>query len=360
MPKSAEPAPDYVPADKKPQWEAVYKSAFAKAKEDGKSDKEAEQTAFAEANGVIKKESKSMPVKREVRFLQGAEMRATDTPDGPRITGYAATFDEPYTIPGIFGDFTEQVRKGAFTRALSEGQDVRALFNHDPSRILGRTSNGTVTLSEDERGLRYEIIPNLETQDGRDLVALVKRGDISQSSFGFSVHRNGNVRGEEWLESDGIDSRILTDLDLYDVSPVTFPANGATSVSVRSLWPDGVPEEIEARAAVTKKEEDGEHPSSHYLVVEDPKEPSTWHLRVKDVDGKPDHRLMGAAWAALHEGYRGNKYDGPQKQEAIAKLEALYKSEGLDLPSEANSLRDENDVLREENRQLKEFVRNLK
>jgi hypothetical protein len=83
---------------------------------------------------------------------------------------------------------------------------------------------------------------------------------------------------------------------------------------------------------MTKKEADGEHPSSHYLVVEDAEKPTTWHLRVRGADGKPDHRLMGAAWAALHGGYRGNKYEGPGKETAIAKLRALYRSEGMDTP----------------------------
>lgn len=85
-------------------------------------------------------------------------------------------------------------------------------------------------------------------------------------------------------------------------------------------------------ATVTKKEADGEHPAGHYLVVEDPQQASTWHLRVKTPDGKPDHGLMGAAWAALHEGYRGNRYEGPGKEEAIRKLKALYKDEGMDMP----------------------------
>jgi len=87
----------------------------------------------------------------------------------------------------------------------------------------------------------------------------------------------------------------------------------------------------------TKKEADGEHPSSHYLVVEDPNEPSKWHLRVRDTNGKPDHRLMGAAWAALHGGYRGNKYEGPNKEEAISKLKSMYRSEGMELPSDTSS-----------------------
>lgn len=83
----------------------------------------------------------------------------------------------------------------------------------------------------------------------------------------------------------------------------------------------------------TKKEGDGEHPSSHYLVVEDTTKPTTWHLRVRDVSGKLDHNLMGAAWAALHGGYRGNKYGGPNKQQAISKLTKLYRSEGMPLPN---------------------------
>jgi len=88
-----------------------------------------------------------------------------------------------------------------------------------------------------------------------------------------------------------------------------------------------------ASNAVTKKEGDGNHPAGHYLVVEDPQKPSTWHLRVKDVDGKIDHRLMGAAWAALHGGYRGSKYVGPDKAEALRKLKALYKREDMKTPA---------------------------
>lgn len=86
--------------------------------------------------------------------------------------------------------------------------------------------------------------------------------------------------------------------------------------------------------AVMKKEVDGEHPASHYLVVEDPEKPSTWHLRVRDVDGNLDHRLMGMAWAALHGGFRGNRYEGPNREEAIAKLRKLYEQEGMEPPNE--------------------------
>ncbi len=88
--------------------------------------------------------------------------------------------------------------------------------------------------------------------------------------------------------------------------------------------------------AVLKKERDCAHPASHYLVVEDKEKPTTWHLRVRDCEGKLDHRLMGQAWAALHEGFRGNKYEGPQKEQALRKLKQLYKEEGLSLPSKSD------------------------
>lgn len=85
--------------------------------------------------------------------------------------------------------------------------------------------------------------------------------------------------------------------------------------------------------AITKSEVDGDHPASHYLVVEDPEKPSTWHLRVRNASGALDHGLMGAAWAALHGGYRGNRYEGPQAAEALRKLRALYAREDMETPS---------------------------
>ena len=71
------------------------------------------------------------------------------------------------------------------------------------------------------------------------------------------------------------------------------------------------------------------YPASAFLVVEDPKAPSTWHLRVRDADGNSDHGLMGGAWASLQGGYRGNRYEGPNKQDAINKLTKLYESEKM-------------------------------
>ena len=91
----------------------------------------------------------------------------------------------------------------------------------------------------------------------------------------------------------------------------------------------------EAKAAEANKTVDGEAvPASSFLVVEDPDMPSTFHLQVRGADGKPDHRLMGAAYAALTVGYRGNKYEGPGKAEALRKLRALYDAEEMAWPGD--------------------------
>lgn len=135
-------------------------------------------------------------------------------------------FDREAVIAGLF---RERIAPGAFAEAIRE-DDVRALFNHDPNLILGRTTAGTLLLAEDETGLRYEIDPP-ETQWARDLMVSVERGDISQSSFGFSVVR------EEWQAPSSpneLPLRTILEARLYDVSPVTFPAYEETTAEARS------------------------------------------------------------------------------------------------------------------------------
>jgi len=86
---------------------------------------------------------------------------------------------------------------------------------------------------------------------------------------------------------------------------------------------------------VMKKENDGEHPVSHYLVVEDPQSPSTWHLRIKNKSGEYDRGLCGSAWAALHSNFRGQGYSGPNKAKAISRLTSIYKSQNWPIPSKS-------------------------
>ena len=121
----------------------------------------------------------------------------------------------------------ERIYPGAFTKAL-ENDDVRALFNHNSDMPLGRNKAGTLRLSVDDYGLRYEIDMQ-DTQVGRDVGFSVNRGDVTGSSFAFDVAE------ETWKRSEGMDIRELRELNLYDVGPVTYPAYEATTTSIRSV-----------------------------------------------------------------------------------------------------------------------------
>lgn len=157
------------------------------------------------------------------------EIRAkTDADTGKRsLRGHAAVFEE---LSEDLGGFREKIRAGAFAEAIKT-DDVRALFNHDPNHVLGRSTSGTLRMKEDKDGLLVDIdLP--DTQVARDLHTSVERGDISQMSFGFSVREGG----QEWFEDDdGQAIRTLTNLRLFDVSPVTYPAYPQTDVAARSL-----------------------------------------------------------------------------------------------------------------------------
>jgi HK97 family phage prohead protease len=161
--------------------------------------------------------------------LAGVEVRAGEgTP--PVIVGHAAVYNR---WSEDLGGFKERVLPGAFTKTLLGG-DVRALFNHDPNFLLGRTKSGTLTLPDEAKGLHFEAMPP-DTQTIRDLVLEpLRRGDVDHCSFSFSVPTGGDV----WREPKaigGLYERDLVELRLYDVSPVTFPAYVSTDVAVRSL-----------------------------------------------------------------------------------------------------------------------------
>jgi len=178
------------------------------------------------------------------------------------IVGHAAVFNVPSTSD-LLG-WVETIAPGAFTRALREKQDVRALINHSPDMLLGRVKTNTLRLAEDERGLRFECdLP--DTSYARDLLALIKRGDLSQCSFGF-----GCVRDRWGTDAGGRQTREILDADIYDVSVVTLPLYADTDVSLegdsltpgidlcvpgtlpagmRALFPAGVPAELRSRIA---------------------------------------------------------------------------------------------------------------
>lgn len=158
-----------------------------------------------------------------------------ESADGPgTIEGYAAVFhseQDPGTEYELWSDPTmravERVARGAFARACREGDDCRALYNHNSDAVLGRTTSGTLRLEEDEKGLKYSVdLP--DTTLARDLASLVDRGDINGSSFGFVVEQ------ESWRESEEPDGkrvavRTIESVRLLDVGPVTYPAYSSTT-----------------------------------------------------------------------------------------------------------------------------------
>ena len=154
-------------------------------------------------------------------------MRVHDDGGEPVIGGYAAVFDS--LSEEMFG-FRERVLPGAFTNTLKGKPDVRALIDHDSSKILGRTTAGTLTIKEDDRGLAVRITPP-DTTAGVDVLKSIRRGDIDQMSFAFQTVT------DQWHTEDGEEIRELVEVRLFDVSVVTFPAYPDTSVSVRSNDP---------------------------------------------------------------------------------------------------------------------------
>lgn len=150
---------------------------------------------------------------------------------GTTIVGYAAVFFDQAdagTEYELWPNTFERIAPEAFSRAIAEKQDCRALFNHNPDCILGRVSSGTCRVSVDSRGLRYEIdCPN--TQAAKDLCQSIARGDITGSSFSFVAKKRTWIDGE-----NGRETTIVDDCDLFDVGPVVFPAYESTTSSVRS------------------------------------------------------------------------------------------------------------------------------
>lgn len=172
------------------------------------------------------------------------EVRVAQEPDQqPSMTGHAAVFN---TIADL-GFFKERVAPGTFTQTIV-ADDIRALKNHNPDLILGRSIPGraenTLRLREDETGLAIEVdVP--DTQYARDLMVSIKRGDITQMSFAFET------LDDAWETIDGQEVRTLKRVRLLDVSPVTFPAYKETDVAVRSgrdVWLTHIAETRQAPA----------------------------------------------------------------------------------------------------------------
>lgn len=167
----------------------------------------------------------------ERRTITLKELRVVDSISEPgvepAIEGYASVFDSWSEELGGNSPFRERVVKGAFEETI-QNDDIRALFNHDPNYVLGRNKAGTLTLEEDEKGLKVRIVPP-DTQWAKDLLVSIKRGDITQMSFGFTVIL------DRWSYEDNLDVRELLKVKLFDVSPVTFPAYAQTECGIRTM-----------------------------------------------------------------------------------------------------------------------------
>ncbi len=165
-----------------------------------------------------------MSIERRAAF----ELRAAGDHKSPRLAGYAAVYD---STSQDLGGFVEIIRPGAFARSLqSNAHDPLALVHHMPHLVLGRRSVGTLRLSEDHRGLAFEIDPP-DTTAARDLLVSVQRGDVRGASFAFTVPAGGDrweVRGDRVV-------RELRDVDLHEITITAAPAYVDTSVALRSL-----------------------------------------------------------------------------------------------------------------------------
>jgi HK97 family phage prohead protease len=159
--------------------------------------------------------------KDEKRFVAFTNLEARQEGEGNKLIGYASVFDSPSEpMP-----FVEYVRRGAFAKTLNDGADVRLLIDHE-GVPLARTKSGTLMLEEDDRGLRVEAMLDPANPDAARVISAMKRGDISQMSFAFRTIK------DSWNTDRSV--RELKEVQLYDVSVVTFPAYEETVAEIRS------------------------------------------------------------------------------------------------------------------------------
>ena len=181
----------------------------------------------------------------ERRILSKSAIR-TAAGDKRTIEGHAATFG---TLSSDLGGFREKIAHGTFSKTIGRGDDIKALINHSPNLLIGRTRNSTLQLNEDFVGLAFRCMV-ARTSYGDDLLANIDAGNIDEMSFGFVVDPDGDSWEDGYDPDDGSRCaiRTLRSVKLTDVSVVVFPAYDGTTVdqAARSL-PDSIPCEIRSR-----------------------------------------------------------------------------------------------------------------
>ena len=227
--------------------------------------KRAAQRAYDYADGVIARMEKENEGRTRGKALKELELRVNpvdyeiiDSEEGMRFEGYAAVFDsDSRPLPGASrsGSFVERIAPGAFLRSLKSRNDIKLLWNHDTSEVLGSTRSGTMKLIEDDRGLKVmATLPN--TSRGRDAAELLRRGDVDAMSFGFTVPKGG----DEWNAAGN--ERVLREVMLHEVSLVAFPAyegtTGTTSVRGLAKVAERADVDVDALSDALLKLENGE------------------------------------------------------------------------------------------------------
>lgn len=197
---------------------------------------------------------------REIRQMRSVASEFQTREDGEdlKIEGYFAVFNSIYDIGA---GMSEEVAPGAFSETLSG--DIRALVNHDTTLVLGRTSAHTLELREDTRGLWGSISINPNDTDAMNLYQRVKRGDVSQCSFGFDI-----LEEDTEIRENGDVHWTIKKVRLYEVSCCTFPAYESTNISARSeerdrllerkaeAWRTKMKERIKDVKSITPEEKD--------------------------------------------------------------------------------------------------------
>jgi|LSQX01.3.fsa_nt_gb HK97 family phage prohead protease len=166
---------------------------------------------------------------KQYRYIEG-ELRAET--DEHKLSGYFAVFGPEYKMGSRV---SEKVDPNAFDETLQEQPDVRCLWNHNDDIVLGRTGNGTLSLRVDEHGLWGEVTINPEDSDAMNALARIKRGDVTQCSFGFEVIEEDMIKRSE---TDVL--FVLKKVRLWEVSPVAFPAYRETAISARTAEAEAI------------------------------------------------------------------------------------------------------------------------
>lgn len=205
-----------------------------------------------------------------------------NTSEGLVVSGYVNETGKQSHLLGQRKKFREVIKKGAFTRALSKGNDIHFLAEHDANKILASTRNNSLKLVEDDKGLLMTAEIS-DTSYGRDYHTLIKDGILRNMSFGFSVDK------DKWRKlNDGTYTRDISDLTLYEVSVVTNPAYPQSSISARGL---NLVEEVDIPEDVEMEETNVEEKQTQDVQVEETveqvKEETTPEVEEKVVEEQP-------------------------------------------------------------------------